>query len=154
MALESVGTLVDVIGQGLGAVNLPPSSLASQTSDRLKTNVRIAVGLNGPTPGGGSLSGADGKVDVRFYNDNGEEVGSPQVDHYCNSPNTDCEITITMDEDHKGQKATYGLFTGNNDAICIAYTTVAMADQSNFGWSGDWASTDGCSMGQTWYVLT
>ena len=150
-AIEGIGTIVDILGLGLDIFDLATGNQASQTSDATKTNVRIAVALNGPTPEGGSISDADGRIDVRFFNEHGEDIGSPQVDKYCGSGNTDCEITVTTDDDHTGQQATYGLFTGNDDAICIAYTSVAWADGSNWAWTGDWASGGGaCSMGQTW----
>ena len=90
---------------------------------------------------------------MRLFNELGQEVGSPQVDQYCGNGNANCEINYTMDSDHTGQQATYALFTGNDNAICIAYTTVSWPDGSNYAWSGDWASSNSCQMGQGWYVF-
>ena len=148
--MKGIGIFVEVLNSAVSVLDLASTNQATQPTDGSVTNVRIATGLNGPVPNDGPLIEAGGKIDVRFFNEHGEEIGSPQVDHYCNSGNTDCELTITMDNDHQGQQAVYGLFTGNDDAICIAYTTVAWADGSNYGWSGDWASSDNCQMGQTW----
>ncbi|KAK4213403.1 hypothetical protein QBC37DRAFT_440817 [Rhypophila decipiens] len=47
----------------------------------------------------------------------------------------------------KPNQPTYALFTGNNDAVCIAYITNSWADGQKYAWVGNWAET--CQ--QNWY---
>ena len=147
--VDVIGIIVGLLGAGLDVAKMTSDSEAPSPRDGTTSNVRVAVGLDSP----GGLNQAEGKIDVRLFNENGQELGAPAVDQYCGSGDTSCDITITHDSDKTGQQGTYGLFTGNDDAICIAWTTVTWPDGNKWGWTGDWAaagsqeSSTKCKMG-------
>ncbi|KAI9653209.1 MAG: hypothetical protein M1831_006167 [Alyxoria varia] len=147
-AVGVISIIVGIFGSGITLASIAQTEQAQASEEASKTNLRVAVGLDG-----NGLSNAGGKLDARIFNEFGQSLGAPSVDNECTNGDAACDITIEHDDDHKGQQGTYGLFTGNNDAMCIAYTTITWPDGNKWGWTGDWASTSGdkCNMGQTWY---
>lgn len=97
-----------------------------------KTTMRIVTGLDG-TEG---LNNAGGDYpDVRLFGDKGKFLGAkydpgfiPDGTHY----------DLTIDQ-KTGQQPTYALFTGNTDAVCIAYIAATWPDNQKYGWVGSWA---------------
>lgn len=94
--------------------------------------VRIQVGLNRA----GGLSSADGDLpDVRLFNEAGEFLGG-KYDPGSIDDGTAKDIKIKQSAE---QQAAYGLFTSNDNAICIAILSIVRPDEQRFGWTGDWA---------------
>ncbi|PVH88139.1 hypothetical protein DL98DRAFT_544637 [Cadophora sp. DSE1049] len=104
--------------------------------------VNIAVGLDYE----GGLQNAGGNLpDVRLFNEGGEFLGM-STDPGDVADGAAEDITINHKSDN-GQQATYGLFSANDNAICVAYLTITWPDGNKYGWTGDWGS----QCGGTWY---
>lgn len=120
------GTILGIVQFGLD--NFPQEETASSV-------IRIAVGLDNPSPGGLSNAGGD-LPDIRLFNEFGEFLGINSDGSEIQDGNTK-EIKVTHNDDN-GQQATYTLFSANDNAICIAYATITWPDGQNWGWTGDW----------------
>lgn len=137
-----MAALLDVIGvvSGLlGIYQFAADNFAS--SDKGGSVVRVQVGLDNP----GGLSNAGGDLpDVRLFNEVGDFLGASYDPGHIDDGTNGKDITVTQTAE---QQATYGLFTANDDAICIAYLSIVWPDEQKFGWTGDWAQQCGLS----WY---
>lgn len=129
-----VGVVSGVIALFNFAQNLFPSP------DPSNCNIRIQLGLNG----GGGLDEAGGDIpDIRLFNESSTLIGEAHNLGYINNGGfRDLSIGQTP-----GQQPTYALFTGNNDAVCIAYITQTWPDSQTYGWIGNW----GRLCGEPWY---
>ncbi|KAI9651735.1 MAG: hypothetical protein M1831_000485 [Alyxoria varia] len=140
-----IGTVVTL---GLGSlavyfVDVHNTKVAKRPPSGKLTAVRLGVGLQ---------KNHGGLIDVRLFNEKRQLLGPPMADFTCSDGNAACEMKIEHDKDKTGQQGTYGLFTANSDGMCIGYVTVTLADNTKWGWLGDWAAIDGrCNMGQSWY---
>lgn len=95
-----------------------------------QTTMRIVAGLDG-TEG---LSNAGGDYpDVRLFGENGEFLGAEYDPGYVED-GTHYDVTIQQTSE---QQPTYALFTGNTDAICIAYIflPLGLTASSMAGWA-------------------
>lgn len=93
--------------------------------------MRLQIGLdgNGLTNSGGDLP------DVRLFNEVGSFLGGAYDPGTIEDGTNGHDIKVTQT---KEQQATYGLFTANDNAICVAYLSIVWPDQQKFGWTGDW----------------
>ena len=129
--------VIGVLASVLGIVQFGEDNFGNQDSGG--SVVRIQTGLD--SAGGLSNSGGD-FPDVRLFNEVGEFLGANyDPGHIDDGTTKDVRISQT-----KEQQATYGLFTANNNAICIAYLSIVWPDEQKFGWTGDW----GKECGATW----
>lgn len=98
------------------------------------------VGLDGA---GGGLSNAGGNIpDIRAYNEHGELIGKKINDKtYCGPGDDNCLSQINKVH----QQPTYTLFSGNNDAICIAWVSVTFPGQDKYAWIGNWGQQCGAA---------
>jgi hypothetical protein len=107
-----------------------------------ETKFRIHVALDnarsGPSNAGGDAP------DIRVWNQAGQFLGGA-YDPGKISSGSFRDVTVRLSQPHQ---PTYALFTGNNDAICIAYITNSWADGQQYAWVGNWA--DGSSCRQSW----
>ncbi|KAI1122808.1 hypothetical protein F5Y10DRAFT_253288 [Nemania abortiva] len=134
--LDAIGLISGVLGIiQFGMDNLPQENSEGST-------VRITVGLD--TTDGLSNSGGD-LPDVRLFNEAGDFLGIT-VDPGKVKSGEFGDITIEHDH-NSGSQATYALFSANNDAICIAYTSITWPSGDQYAWVGDW----GRQCGGTWY---
>lgn len=114
-------------------------NFSTESPTNSETKMRIVAGLDG-TEG---LSNAGGDYpDVRLFGENGEFLGAEYDPGYVDD-GTHYDLTI---QQSTGQQPTYALFTGNTDAICIAYISATWPDSQNYGWVGSW----GRKCGQPW----
>ena len=133
---EAIGVISGVLGIiQFGADNFP-------VPDKVGSTVRVAVGLDFS----GGLREAGGDLpDVRLWNEAGEFLGKTTDP---GKVGTGGYRDITVDHKHDStQQATYTLFSANNDAICIAYTSITWPSGDEYAWIGDW----GRKCGATWY---
>lgn len=98
--------------------------------------VRVQVGLDNKD--GLSNSGGD-LPDIRLFNEVGEFLGA-SYDPGSIDDGTTKDIRIQQSAE---QQAAYGLFTGNDNAICIATLSITWPDEQKFGWTGDWGKECG-----------
>ncbi|KAG6040701.1 hypothetical protein E4U41_007376 [Claviceps citrina] len=97
---------------------------------------RFAVGLDGAGPKGKGLTQAGGTLpDIRVFNEHGDPLGRTLNKNYCGSGDTNCDSTVY----NVNEQPTYTLFTGNDDAICMAYVTVTFPEDTKYAWTGNWA---------------
>ncbi|KAI9785425.1 MAG: hypothetical protein M1816_000440 [Peltula sp. TS41687] len=130
-----IGTMIGVIRLIEDKVNLAHNKGGSV--------VRFHVGLD--TDMGLGLSNAGGDIpDVRLYNEVGDFIGGRYDPGHIDDGTTGHDVRV---QQNVAQQATYGLFTANEDAICLAYMTMVWPDEQKFGWMGDW----GKECGATWY---
>ncbi|KAM7196786.1 hypothetical protein V8F33_005905 [Rhypophila sp. PSN 637] len=105
-----------------------------------QTTFRIQVGLDRA----GGLNGAGGHApDIRVWNQAVEFLGA-RYDPGKVASGSFRDVTVNL---KKPNQPTYALFTGNDDAVCIAYITNSWADGQKYAWVGNWAET--CQ--QDWY---
>ncbi|KAK0672654.1 hypothetical protein QBC41DRAFT_334123 [Cercophora samala] len=110
--------------------------------NQYETKYRIHVALdhpNGPTNAGGDAP------DIRVWNNAGQFLGGA-YDPGKISHGSFRDVTVKLSQSHQ---PAYALYTGNDDAICIAYITNTWADGSQYGWVGNWADSSSCN--QDWY---
>lgn len=134
--IEAIGVLSGVLGIiQFFKVNFPPPEIVGSM-------VRVGVGLD--IKGGIQNAGGD-LPDVRLWNEDGVFLGlTVDPGKVANGGFGDIKIAH---EHNLNQQATYALFSANNDAICIAYTTITWPDGDKYAWIGNW----GHSCGGTWY---
>jgi hypothetical protein len=129
MAGMAVVNVIGVLSGLLSFYQFGAEKFAS--SDEGGSVVRIQVGLDSP----GKLSNAGGDLpDVRLFNEAGEFLGGEYDPGYIEDGTTGKDIRV---EQSSEQQATYGLFTANDDAICIALLSIVWPDEQKFGWTGD-----------------
>lgn len=130
--------VIGVLASVLGIVQFGEDNFGGQDSGG--SVVRIQVGLDN----GSGLSNSGGDMpDVRLFNEVGEFLGATYDPGHIDDGTTGSDIKISQTSE---QQATYGLFTTNDDAICIAYLSIVWPDEQKFGWTGDW----GRECGATW----
>ena len=104
------------------------------------TRTRIAIGMN-------DYDGmqSDGEApDIRLWAKNGEFVGI-HSDHQGGEkiwiPDGSF-VDIDVHHEHLNTKQSpYALFSGNDNAICIAYIEQIWPDGQDFAWVGNWGRT-------------
>jgi len=143
----SAGTIISIIGTGITLLSFLLDSVPDTSGGEAKVSYVIANdGANG------DLEGAGGNLpDLRMWDETAEFLGITTEDNSdCGEGYTTCTSTVSTNE-----APTYTLFTGNDDAICIAWTGIAFpGGNQKFGFHpGQWAY--GCSQygngGGTWY---
>ncbi|KAI0015966.1 hypothetical protein F4780DRAFT_31477 [Xylariomycetidae sp. FL0641] len=135
-AIEAIGVISGVLGIiQFGMDNFP-------AADGSSSKVRVAVGLD--TEGGLQNGGGD-LPDVRIFNEGGGFLGlSPDPGTVGSGGFGDVSITHDSGDN---QQATYALFSANDDAICVAFTSITWPDDNKYSWIGDW----GRQCGGSWY---
>lgn len=129
--ISVIGTLVSVLG--IITSNIP------ETPDKAKVQYIIA----NDDPNGTGLSNAGGDLpDVRMWDETAEFLGANYDGSNCEEGYTTCTSEVSTQE-----AVTYTLFSGNDDAICIAWTGISWAGgQKKYGFHpGNWAH--GCDAG-------
>lgn len=123
--------IISVIGTAVSILSLILSEVPKDPS-QAKVSYIIANdhGKGDLNNGGGDLP------DVRLWDETAEYLGGSFDPGYCNEGATDCTTSVNTN-----QGASYTLFTGNDDAICISWTGMAWAGgHSKFGFHpGNWA---------------
>ena len=114
-----------------------------------KANVRYLIANDGAN---GDLSNAGGHLpDLRMWDETGEFLGATYDPGYCQEGSTSCVTAVDTPE-----AVTYTLFTGNDDAICIAWTDLTWAGrQKTYQFHpGNWAHACDFTRYPTgyWYV--
>ena len=134
MAGLAVVNVIGVISGLLGIWSFAQDNFGD--TDEGGSVVRIQVGLD--TSNGLSNAGGD-LPDVRLFNEAGEFLGG-KYDPGSIDDGTTGDIKISQSAE---QQATYGLFTANDNAICIAVLSIVWPDEQKFGWTGDWGKACG-----------
>ncbi|KAF1837990.1 hypothetical protein BDW02DRAFT_576716 [Decorospora gaudefroyi] len=125
-------------------------SQAQQDRNSARTSFIIAND-NAGGPDGGDLSNAGGDLpDIRHWDETIEFLGANYDPGFCDEGRTDCTVDVGT-----GEAVTYTLFTGNNNAICIAWTGQAWAGLGNgrrYAFHpGNWAQhCDGTPYDESW----
>ncbi|KAI6089813.1 hypothetical protein F4821DRAFT_53026 [Hypoxylon rubiginosum] len=140
MAAAGIIEAIGVISGLLGIFQFGIDNFAEQQS--VGSTIRVTVGLD--TNGGLSNAGGD-LPDVRLFNEAGGFIGIKAGPGKVKDGGFG-DITIDHNDDTT-QQATYALFSGNNDAICIAYTAITWPNGDKYTWVGNW----GHQCGGTWY---
>jgi hypothetical protein len=140
--IEAIGVISGLLGIFQFAEDHLP------TVDPTTSTVKIGVGLDGtPDPNNpdATLSNAGGDLpDVRVWNENLDFIGITADPGYVNDGT---EGSITVDQNGNAQQVPYVLLSANDDALCIAFASIAWPDGSKYAWVGDW----GAACGATWY---
>ncbi|KAM0324101.1 hypothetical protein ACHAQA_008291 [Verticillium albo-atrum] len=127
----------------LGVIKFFEGDLPRQPN-QYRANYRIAVGLNGGD--GKGLQEAGGQVPIiRIWDENGDFLGAHYHPGHVDSGSFK-DVTVRLKKKHQ---PTYAMFTGRNDAVCIAYISSTWADGSSYAWIGNWADKDACN--RSWY---
>lgn len=144
------GLIISAVGTGVTLLSYFQGVIEDAESDYALIGYVIANdGANG------ELSGAGGHLpDVRAWDDTGEFLAGNSEGTDCGEGETTCTTKIYTDE-----APTYTLFTGNSDAICIAWTGIAFAGSGQkYGFHpGQWAygcDSDGDNGGSWYYAGT
>jgi len=127
----AAANVISVIGTAVSVLSLLLDSIPSDSS---KVKVSYYIANDG---GPNDLSNAGGDLpDVRHWDETGEFIGGSYDPGYCGEGVTDCTTDVGTN-----QGATYTLFTGNDDAICIAWTSIAWSGgHTKFAFHpGNWA---------------
>jgi len=133
-AIEVIGVISGV----LGIIQFGMDNFGSEDTDG--STVRVQVGLD-YTDG---LDSAGGSVpDIRLFNEVGGFIGM-SADPGSVDSGSYTDMTV---EQNSAQQATYTLFSANDDAVCIAYSSITWPDGSQYGMTGD----IGQACGASWY---
>jgi hypothetical protein len=127
----AAANIISVIGTGITLLSFLLDNVPDG-EDQAKLSYIIAN-----DGAGGDLSNAGGDLpDVRLWDDTGEFLSASYDPGYCGEGVTTCTTDVNTQE-----APTYALFTGNNDAICIAWTGLSWAGrQKKYGFHpGNWA---------------
>lgn len=126
--------IVDVIGVLSGLLGIYQFGADNfGSADAGGSVVRIQVGLD--TPGGLNNAGGD-LPDIRLFNEAGDFLGGKYDPGHIEDGTNGNDIRVQQSAE---QQATYGLFTANDNAICIAYLTIVWpGEEAKYGWTGDW----------------
>lgn len=130
--MAAIGVL-DVIGLVSGLLGIYQFGADNfGSADTGGSVVRIQVGLDSPD----GLNNAGGDLpDIRLFNEVGDFLGAEYDPGHIDDGTNGQDIRVTQTSE---QQATYGLFTANDDAICIAYLSIVWPDEQKYGWTGDW----------------
>ncbi|KAH7327218.1 hypothetical protein BKA65DRAFT_566565, partial [Rhexocercosporidium sp. MPI-PUGE-AT-0058] len=140
MAQAAVISVIGVVSGILGIVSFAQDNF--KAPEAVGSVVNIAVGLDYE----GGLQNAGGNLpDVRLFNEAGKFLGISKDSGDIGDGEAK-DITIAH-KSGSGQQATYGLFSANDNAICVAYLTITWPDGNKYGWTGDW----GEQCGGDWY---
>lgn len=131
--------IIGVIGTSIGIYRLGEDKFNLWRNNQ-GSAVRIQVGLD--TDNGLSNAGGD-LPDIRLFNEGGEFLGGKYDPGRIKDGSKGYDIRVRQKAE---QQPTYGLFTANDDAICITYLSIVWPDQQKFAWMGDW----GKECGATW----
>ncbi|KAH7368205.1 hypothetical protein B0T11DRAFT_326405 [Plectosphaerella cucumerina] len=127
----AAANVISVIGTGITLLSFILGNLP-ETPDKAKVSYIIANdGANG------DLSSAGGDLpDIRHWDETAEFLGASYDPGHCGEGVTTCTTDVNTQE-----AVTYTLFSGNNDAICIAWTGLSWAGgQKKYGFHpGNWA---------------
>ncbi|KAM0330575.1 hypothetical protein ACHAQA_003523 [Verticillium albo-atrum] len=127
----AAANIISVIGTGITLLSFLLDNVPSGSE---KAKVSYIIANDG---GGGDLTDAGGDLpDVRLWDETAEFLGGSSDPGHCGEGVTTCTTEVNTQE-----AATYTLFTGNNDAICIAWTGLSWAGgQKKYGFHpGNWA---------------
>ena len=128
-----MATVIGVVGSVLTIFSFLPDNFNTEDHTTSETKMRVVAGLDGT--GDPPLNNAGGDYpDVRLFNENGGFLGGTYDNGYVSS-GTAYDVTI---QQTVGQQPTYALFTGNTDAICIAYIASTWPFGGKYGWVGSW----------------
>lgn len=126
-----MATVIGIVSGLISIFGFLKENFADDDGSPTNSKMRVAVGLDG-TEG---LSNAGGDYpDVRVFNEVGNYLGGEFDPGYIYD-GTVYDLTIRQSV---GQQPTYALFTGNTDAVCIAYLSQTWPDGQNYGWVGTW----------------
>ncbi|KAM0276580.1 hypothetical protein ACHAQH_006585 [Verticillium albo-atrum] len=127
----AAANIISVIGTGITLLSFLLDNVPDG-QDQAKVSYIIANdGANGDlVDAGGDLP------DVRLWDETAEFLGGSYDPGYCDEGVTTCATDVNTQE-----AATYTLFSGNNDAICIAWAGLSWAGgQKKYGFHpGNWA---------------
>ena len=144
----AAANIISVIGTGITLLSFLLDSVPSGETEKAKVSYIIANdGANGDlTDAGGDLP------DIRHWDETAEFLGATYDPGHCDEGVTTCTTEVNTQ-----QAVTYTLLTGNNNAICIAWTGLSWAGgQQKYGFHpGNWAHAcdeSGYESGY-WYVL-
>ncbi|KAI1378582.1 hypothetical protein F4677DRAFT_372060 [Hypoxylon crocopeplum] len=140
MAAAGIIEAIGVISGVLGIIQFGVDNFAAPES--VGSSIRVTVGLD--TNGGLNNAGGD-LPDVRLFNEAGEFLGITAGPGKVKDGGFG-DITVDHNDDST-QQPTYALFSGNNDAICVAYVSITFPSSEKYSWVGDW----GHQCGGTWY---
>lgn len=132
MAGAAIIDVIGIVSGLLGIYQFEASNFAS--ADAGGSVVRIQVGLDSP---GGLSNVGGGLPDIRLFNEVGHFLGGKYDPGHIEDGTNGKDIRVHQSAE---QQATYGLFTANDNAICIAYLTIVWPgeDSTKYGWTGDW----------------
>lgn len=152
MAAAVIGGIVTAIGVASKVLKIyqfaeDKFGPKENTNDRVTFTFKIGLDGAGVAEGWEPMNNAGGNVpDIRVYNEHGEHLGRSINDKKkCNSGQDNCYNIVGG----VNQQPTYALFSGNNDAICIAWIGVTWPGQDKYAWVGNW----GRQCDAPWYVL-
>ncbi|KAL3485664.1 hypothetical protein BJX62DRAFT_216800 [Aspergillus germanicus] len=133
---------VDAIGVISGILTIVSFAQSNFGTGDPGSTIKVAVALDNEASG--TINAGGDLPDVRVWNDFGDFLG------ITSDPGTVTDGTVgTVEVDHE-QQGTYSLFSGNDDAICVAWVTTTWADAAGgnqFAVSGDY----GAECGASWY---
>ncbi|KAK6212160.1 hypothetical protein QIS74_10114 [Colletotrichum tabaci] len=127
----AAANIISVIGTGITLLSFLLDNVPSGSE---QTKLSYIIANDG---GGGDLSDAGGNLpDVRLWDETAEFLGANYDGNHCDEGVTTCTTDVNTQE-----AATYTLFSGNNDAICIAWTGLSWpGGQKKYGFHpGNWA---------------
>lgn len=126
-----MATVIGVVSSIITIFSFLAENFNNDGGSSTETKMRVVAALDGTN----GLSNAGGHYpDVRLFNENGAFLGGRYDPGYVSNGNA-YDINI---QQSTGQQPTYALFTGNTDAICIAYISATWPDGQKYGWVGSW----------------
>lgn len=134
----ATGTVVSIIGTAVTLLGFLLDNVPDSDAGKATLNFYIANDGAGDPP----LTDAGGDLpDVRLWDETIEFLGINADPGFCEEGATTCKVEVSTEE-----APTYALFTGNNDAICIAWTSITFPGPGQkYGWHpGNWAY--GCDL--------
>ncbi|KAI4859909.1 hypothetical protein F4820DRAFT_462101 [Hypoxylon rubiginosum] len=140
MAAAGIIEAIGVISGVLGIIQFGVDNFAEPKT--VGSTIRLTVGLD--TNGGLNNAGGD-LPDVRLFNEAGEFIGIKAGPGKVKDGGFG-DITVDHNDDTT-QQPTYALFSANNDAICVAYTSITWPNGDKYTWVGNW----GHQCGGSWY---
>ena len=148
-----MATLISVIGTAVTILAFALSEIPDPPGKAQVTYIIANDGTTGPETPGEYSEGVGGDLpDVRLFDETAEFLGANYDGSDCPEGYSTCKTDVNTQE-----VPTYALFSGNDDAICIAWTGIASGGrQQKYGFHpGNWAHA--CDRiedrGGYWYVL-
>lgn len=137
--ISNMATVIGVVSGLMTIFTFLDDNFSTEQPTNSDSKMRIVAALDGTN---GKLTNAGGDYpDVRLFGENGEFLGAEYDPGYVDD-GTHYDLTIHQST---GQQPTYALFSGNTDAICIAYIASTWPDNQNYGWVGSWGRRCGHS---------